>query len=280
MAKTFTESISIVRPGDRKTRISLESSGTTRIGGNGDEGFVAVYNPGADQKDLDGAPSFVLEGKSAVLWIGTRGIPGQIVMFPADSDQSDPKRASIQLHAERADLRIGGRGRAGTVLLFPESGHLNRKATASIRLDGATGDIILRNADAAEDFDIDESEGAEPGSVMVIGEDAVLRECRRSYDRCVAGVIAGAGAANPAIVLGRRPSERRRLPVALAGRVYCKVDAGFSPIRFGDMLTTSSTPGHAMKACDPGAAFGAVIGKSLGSLPAGRDLVPVLVALQ
>jgi hypothetical protein len=46
------------------------------------------------------------------------------------------------------------------------------------------------------------------------------------------------------------------------------------------MLTTSSTPGHAMRATDPGRAFGAVIGKALGSLPSGRGLVPVLVALQ
>jgi hypothetical protein len=38
--------------------------------------------------------------------------------------------------------------------------------------------------------------------------------------------------------------------------------------------------GHAMKAADPRRAFGAVIGKALRPLPAGRGLVPILVALQ
>jgi hypothetical protein len=45
------------------------------------------------------------------------------------------------------------------------------------------------------------------------------------------------------------------------GRVYCKVDATYSPIEIGDRLTTSPTPGHAMKAVDPGRAFDAVIGR-------------------
>ncbi len=53
-----------------------------------------------------------------------------------------------------------------------------------------------------------------------------------------------------------------------------------SPIGVGDLLTTSSTPGHAMRAADPARAFGAVLGKSLGRLTGGQGLVPVLVALQ
>jgi hypothetical protein len=64
------------------------------------------------------------------------------------------------------------------------------------------------------------------------------------------------------------------------GKVYCKVDASKVPIVIGDLLTTSSTPGHAMKAVDPGQAFGAVIGKALRPLAGGRGLVPILVALQ
>jgi hypothetical protein len=63
------------------------------------------------------------------------------------------------------------------------------------------------------------------------------------------------------------------------GKVYCKVDADFAPIATGDLLTTSSTPGHAMKATDRAKAFGAVIGKALAPLHAGRDLIPILVAL-
>jgi hypothetical protein len=66
----------------------------------------------------------------------------------------------------------------------------------------------------------------------------------------------------------------------MTGKVWCKVDAESGPVQLGDLLTTSSTPGHAMRADDQSRAFGAVIGKALGSLASGRGLIPVLVALQ
>jgi hypothetical protein len=70
------------------------------------------------------------------------------------------------------------------------------------------------------------------------------------------------------------------VPVALVGKVYCRVDADLAPIRPGDLLTTSATPGHARRASDRERAFGAVLGKALGGLAAGRGLVPILVTLQ
>ena len=69
--------------------------------------------------------------------------------------------------------------------------------------------------------------------------------------------------------------------MALVGKVYCKVDAEYAPVEVGDLLTTSPTLGHAMKAGDPAKAFGAVIGKALQGLPAGqRGLIAILIALQ
>ena len=68
--------------------------------------------------------------------------------------------------------------------------------------------------------------------------------------------------------------------LALMGKVFCKVDASYGPIEVGDLLTTSDTPGHAMKAFDHRKAFGAVIGKALGPITSGQGLVPVLVALR
>jgi hypothetical protein len=80
--------------------------------------------------------------------------------------------------------------------------------------------------------------------------------------------------------LDKRQCEDNRLPVALIGKVYCKVDAQYGAIRVGDLLTTSATPGHAMKAEDSVKAFGAVLGKALGGLFSGTGLVPILVCLQ
>jgi hypothetical protein len=69
-------------------------------------------------------------------------------------------------------------------------------------------------------------------------------------------------------------------PVALTGRVYCQADASNGAIQPGDLLTTSDTPGHAMKVTDHQRAQGAVIGKAMTALADGKGLVLVLVSLQ
>jgi hypothetical protein len=143
-----------------------------------------------------------------------------------------------------------------------------------------TGDIRLLNADCAEDFDVAGAEEIEPGTVMVIGEGGALKRSQQAYDKRVAGVVSGAGGLKPGIILDKEESNGGRLPVALMGKVVCKVDARHSPIGVGDLLTTSSTPGYAMKADDPLRAFGAVIGKALRSLKGEQDIIPVLIALQ
>jgi hypothetical protein len=143
-----------------------------------------------------------------------------------------------------------------------------------------TGDIRLTNADCAEDFNIGTDLAVEPGTVMVLGEEGVLLPSRRAYDKRVAGVISGAGSYKPGIVLDKQPSAGLRQPIALLGKVYCNVDAQYGPIEVGDLLTTSSTQGHAMKVDDPLKAFGTVIGKALRPLAEGRGVIPILIALQ
>jgi len=143
-----------------------------------------------------------------------------------------------------------------------------------------TGDIRLTNADCAEDFDIADVELVEPGTVMVVGEEGTLHRSHQAYDKRVAGVISGAGDFKPGIVLDKQHSQLNRKPIALLGKVYCKLDANYAPIEVGDLLTTAPTFGCAMKASDPLKAFGAVIGKALRPLKGGQALVPILIALQ
>ena len=142
-------------------------------------------------------------------------------------------------------------------------------------------DVEVRGGDCAEDFDIVNSESIDPGTVMVIGDSGSLQESAIEYDKRVAGVISGAGGYKPGIVLDKQHVHSdRRVPIALVGKVFCKVDALYSSIEVGDLLTTSSTPGHAMKVKDPIRGIGAVIGKALSPMPTGRGMIPVLVALQ
>jgi hypothetical protein len=115
---------------------------------------------------------------------------------------------------------------------------------------------------------------------MVLGENGKLQQSHKAYDKRVAGVVFGAGEYKPGIVLDKHPSGHNRQPIALVGKVYCKVDAQYGAITMGDLLTTSPTPGHAMKADDPIKAFGTVIEKALRPLKEGQGLIPILIALQ
>jgi hypothetical protein len=143
----------------------------------------------------------------------------------------------------------------------------------------ATQDVVL-GSDCAEDFDISRPDGVEPGTVMVLGENGAVELSQNAYDKKVAGVISGAGDYKPGLILGRGNSSQRQMPLALLGKVYCKADAQYGAIEVGDLLTTSPSPGHAMRAADPLKAFGAVIGKALRPLHSGQGLVPILIALQ
>jgi hypothetical protein len=144
-----------------------------------------------------------------------------------------------------------------------------------------TGDIHLTAGnDCAEDFDIASAEIVEPGTVMVLGVGGVLEPSERAYDNRVAGVVSGAGDYKPGIILDKKKDKSSRRPIALIGKVYCKVDAQYGAVEIGDLLTTSPTLGHAMKATDRDKAFGAIIGKALEALPSGTSLIRMLVALQ
>jgi hypothetical protein len=155
----------------------------------------------------------------------------------------------------------------------------------NVRLVGdmeVTGDIhfVSRIGDLAEAFDVAAHDRAlvEPGTVMVIEDEGTLAPCRTAYDRRAAGVISGAGDYRPALVLDGYTSNRPA--IALVGKVFCKVDARSAPVAVGDLLTTSDTPGHAMRANDLTRTPGAVVGKALRRLEGGTGLIPILVTLQ
>jgi hypothetical protein len=143
-----------------------------------------------------------------------------------------------------------------------------------------TGDISLTGADCAEYFNVVDSVQVEPGMPLVASQEDTLRPCEKAYDKKVVGVVSGAGDLRPGILLNKEGSQDDGLPLAVTGKVNCRVDAQYSPIEVGDLLTTSPTLGHAMKALDPVKAFGAVLGKALKPLKEGTGLIPVMVALQ
>lgn len=114
-----------------------------------------------------------------------------------------------------------------------------------------------------------------PGTVMIIISDGSLQASSRPYDTRVAGIVS----TSPGITLGGGVKNKSgEAPVAVSGRVPCKVDASSGPIHAGDLLTTSRTPGYAMKATR--VETGTILGKAMGTLESGTGTIPVLVTLQ
>jgi hypothetical protein len=145
---------------------------------------------------------------------------------------------------------------------------------------------IRGGSDIAEPYHIAPASNIrpQPGMVVVIDQDTVgtLKVASKSYDHAVAGIISGANGVNTGLTLTQKGSSVADgdMPVANVGRVWCYVDADANgSIKAGDLLTTSDTPGHAMWA-DPAKANGAILGKAMSSLDAGKGLVLVLVGLQ
>ncbi len=140
--------------------------------------------------------------------------------------------------------------------------------------------LEITGADLAEKFPV--SEEVKPGMVVAIDPDSPGKLClaRGAYNRCVAGVVSGANDLSVGVVLGNLPGNEKAPPIALSGRVWVYCDAGTEPIEPGDLLTTSNSPGHAMKVTDREKAYGTVIGKAMTRLSQRRGLVLVLVNLQ
>jgi hypothetical protein len=247
--------------------------GTRLTGGNVGIGTAA---PATERLEVDGGnirvrgvSGFTGPGQEAAVWLGDgnhyiKGVYGygvKIGTWPV---------------GDALCVTEQGGGNVGIGTTAPET---------KLHVVGTTRTSVLEitgGADVAEPFATSDLAPASEGSVMVIDErnPGRLRVSRQAYDKRVAGVISGAGGLNPGLTLRQQGLTEQGAPVALSGRVYVLADAAFGAIQPGDQLTTSSTPGHAMKVSDPPRAQGAVLGKAMSVLESGRGLVLVLVTLQ
>jgi hypothetical protein len=142
---------------------------------------------------------------------------------------------------------------------------------------------IEGGADLAEPFKLTAGASDVPqGAVVVIDDQnpGHLKMSDQGYDTRVAGVVSGANGINPGIQMQQQGILEGGKNVALTGRVYVQADTSNGAIKPGDLLTTSSIPGHAMKVTDHARAAGAILGKAMTGLSEGKGMVLVLVTLQ
>ncbi|MCP3982717.1 MAG: hypothetical protein GY716_25785 [bacterium] len=249
------------------------------------------YTPGAAIETAKREIAEQLEERTADPATGIQSVAGNLQLV-LDRDADDRARFSVFRNGE-SDL-------GNELLRVDEEGNLHVK-----------GAVRPSSLDLAEFHPVNEP--VEIGDVLVLdmdSADVLLRKGREPADSTVVGIVS----AEPGLLLGagmtriadadprlarqldearaigdlqeearlwhelERRFERTHAPLALSGTVDCKVDAGYGAIRKGDLLTSSATPGHAMRADAPRP--GTIIGKALESLETGTGTVKVLVMLR
>lgn len=156
--------------------------------------------------------------------------------------------------------------------------------TGAVLADGPYGGP----ADFAEMLPVVPGATCEPGDVLAINPDGMMERAATPGATTVAGVYS----TRPGFLGDMRRSlpdsgaaadTRAWVPVALMGVVPVRATADAGPIRPGDLLTSSSVPGRAMRA-DAGANGhgnhrAAIIGKALQPLPSGLGTINVLLTM-
>ncbi|MGC1307089.1 MAG: hypothetical protein WA885_07660 [Phormidesmis sp.] len=237
------------------------NTGEARFGSTGNAGLLAI-------RDGNGQETVVLNGAAGNVGLGRFGTPGDLFLT------NDQGQNTIHLSGGTGNINLVGDQGQNTIHLSGSTGNIN-----------LVGDVRFTNnvADFAEEFDlVDLGAACAPGTVLSIVAAGKLTPSCTAYDSRVAGVVSGAGGLRPGVILGedRVAVPGTRCHLAVLGRVYVKADADLGAIAVGDLLTTSTVPGHAMRVVDRTRAVGAVIGKSLGALERGRGYVEMLISLQ
>lgn len=142
----------------------------------------------------------------------------------------------------------------GGVTILSAEGSVDSSTPVTIKgqwVLGSNASLEANYADLAENFASDKD--YEPGTVLVFGGTGEVTQSTVENDIKIAGVVT----TDPAFVMNHKLVGTKSC-IALQGRVPCKV---IGPIELGDMLVTSTVPGHAKKAVNP--TVGSVIGKAL-----------------
>jgi hypothetical protein len=183
---------------------------------------------------------------------------------------------------------VGVRGTSGTIIRGDVGPPGAGTEFTVFRVDGdgrvfANGGFRPFGADFAEAMAVsgDRARYA-PGDLLVIDASGERRLAlsQTPYSTLVAGIYS----TKPGVVASQHdvnePARTEEVPLAVVGIVPCKVTAENGSIVAGDLLVTSSIPGHAMKGTDRARMLGAVVGKALEPLRESTGTIQVLVTLQ
>jgi len=131
------------------------------------------------------------------------------------------------------------------------------------------GDMYGSGADVAEKFA--SSERLEAGDVVSI-KNMVISKSAIAFDYAVIGVVS----TDPVLTMG---AERKGTAIAMTGTTPVKVTDEGGKIQSGDLLTSSSKEGYAMKCESREKCIGAIIGKATQDFSGARGTIRMLVMM-
>ncbi len=219
---------------------------------------------------ISASTDITVSGSAAEGWTATVGIT-------ADSVDAD-SLADI-IYVDSVFVFDGAAGAYEVKVCDATCGtNTNAQAAGELYVDNdleVDGNIYGFGADLAEMI-ASKDLSLEPGEVVIIdiNNPVNVKRSEGKYDKLLAGVIS----TNPGITLGTEVHPAG-FELALTGQVPVKVTNENGPIKRGDILTTSSTPGHAMKCDDLSKCQGAIIGKALEPLNNEKGTIMTLLKL-
>ena len=208
--------------------------------------------------------------------IGVKGVSGSGVGYGIVGVNLDKDGVA-------ALFNVGTEGGGAGNIIVGQSNGLNRFRVDANGLGFFNNGTQVGGADFAESVAVTEPKSLyQPGDVMII--DPALRRTMTRSTVAYSTMVAGIYSTKPGVLANPYglddPRMAAEVPLAIVGIVPCKVSAENGAIQPGDLLVTSSIPGHAMKGTDRARMLGAVVGKALEPLAKGTGVILVLVTLQ
>jgi hypothetical protein len=261
---------------------------------------MAVSYPGLVEFVV-GALSVHANGNSgANLWVGDEHDLGGLLVTAHDAHNTDGtfdrSQSFVSLTSQVFDgsshgdilftvrdpqdsirFQFGPSGNAEAPGTYPQYTKAKIDSTGTGFFDGGTQ---TTGADFAESVSVaGDKSNYEPGDVLMIDPDSdrQVTLAHSPYSTLVAGIYSTKPGVLATLHTSEDPRIAEEVPVAIVGIVPCKVTNENGPIHRGDLLVTSSTPGHAMRGSDASIRSGTVIGKALQNFTGTKGKIEVLV---
>jgi len=260
-SKIFDESLNeeFLVAGRSKFENSVEITASTTIGTIDVEQELHVYDKIKISKKT--------EGNNAKLYTGDN-----ILEIKTTNDESDPQAIAygrIDLYNDvvvKRNLTVDGNINPDTTnTRMIGSADLKWNTIYATTFNGTA--LTAQYADLAENYLADKEYDA--GTVLIFGGQNEVTDTDIKCNRRVAGVVSS----NPAYLMNADCTGEHVTPIALQGRVPCKV---IGIVEKGDLLVSSAMSGYAIVDNDP--PIGTVLGKAVGEkTDDGKGVVEIVV---